>query len=188
MDSLFRVEVISKTPNPQQTIYAAMHQEILLSNSDKKMIVDPADYVWAKDYTWYLNSFGYVGRTVYCPSAKKSSSLLIHQEMLKRGVFGNLPSYRVVVDHRNNDRTDNRRCNLRLASQSQNMANRKKTKINTSGYKGVRLHKPSGKWQAYIKVNYKQKSLGLFENKADAAKAYDKNAIKLFGEYANLNF
>jgi hypothetical protein len=45
-----------------------------------------------------------------------------------------------------------------------------------------------GKWAASIKYNGKKIHLGLFDSEIDAAKTYDNEATKLFGEYINLNF
>jgi hypothetical protein len=88
------------------------------------------------------------------------------------------------IDHINGDRSDNKIENLRLASRSENNINRPAV----SGYKGVRYHKPSGKWQARITKEYKEKHLGLFETEIEAAKAYDEAAKVLHGGFATLNF
>ena len=89
------------------------------------------------------------------------------------------------VDHINGNRLDNRKENLRLVTKSQNMMNRGVQKNSTSGYKGVNEHQ--GKWRAYILENGKQKHLGVFEDKKEAARAYNKMAKLLHGEYAVLN-
>jgi hypothetical protein len=64
--------------------------------------------------------------------------------------------------------------------------NRGKQKNNTSGYKGVYLHHK--KWMAQIKYKGKIMRFGVFEDIVDAAKAYDKKAKELFGEFAFTNF
>lgn len=92
------------------------------------------------------------------------------------------------VDHINGDTLDNRRSNLRLCTVSGNNHNRMKSKNNTSGYKGVSWLKQNQKWRAYIKVNSKDKHLGCYLDKEDAARAYDKAAKEYFGEFARLNF
>ncbi len=91
-------------------------------------------------------------------------------------------------DHKNGNGHDNSYDNLRPCTRSQNMANSGKRVNNTSGFKGVSWHPQAKKWRAYIKVNGRQISLGLFDLKEDAAKAYDKAAKKYFGEFAVLNF
>lgn len=91
------------------------------------------------------------------------------------------------IDHINNNVLDNRKSNLRICNNIQNSTNKPKYKSNTSGYKCVSWSVTSKKWRAYIVVNDKQKHLGVFENKHDAARAYNKAAIELFKEYAQLN-
>lgn len=91
------------------------------------------------------------------------------------------------IDHINNDVLDNRKSNLRICNNFQNSTNKPKYKSNTSGYKCVSWSITSKKWRAYIVINDKQKHLGVFENKHDAAKAYNKAALDLFGEFAQLN-
>lgn len=92
------------------------------------------------------------------------------------------------IDHRNRVPNHNWFDNLREAGGNQNQANVDKQKNNTSGYKGVQLYKRTGKWQAYIIVNRKQKHLGYFSKVEDAARKYDKAATEAFGVFANLNF
>lgn len=93
-----------------------------------------------------------------------------------------------LVDHINGDGLDNRRANLRPATASQNNANKKISRRNTSGYKGVAWHAASGRWRAYLGVNGKQKSLGYFADPAEAGRAYDTAALAHYGEFAVLNF
>ena len=88
------------------------------------------------------------------------------------------------IDHVNRAKSDNRWCNLRPATSSQNMANRGLSKANSTGVKGVTFHKATGKWLAQIRVNNVQTHLGVFDEVADAATAYQKAAKHHFGEYA----
>jgi len=92
-----------------------------------------------------------------------------------------------VVDHVNHNTLDNRRCNLRLATKSQNAANAKRQKGRSSEYKGVAWFKPKQAWQAYIRVNYKMRRIGLFDDEVEAARAYNVAALEAFGEFARLN-
>ena len=92
-----------------------------------------------------------------------------------------------VVDHINEDTLDNRKINLRVCTHSENMMNRGKQNNNTSGYKGVIWAKRHKKWAVDIWINHKNKRIGYFDSKINAAKAYDIMAIKHYGEFANLN-
>lgn len=99
-------------------------------------------------------------------------------------VHGYMPEQ---IDHKNRDRSDNRICNLRPATHSLNESN-KATKIGcASKFRGVSAHHSSGMWRARIKVNGKERRLGLFRNEVDAATAYNEAAIVAFGEFAVLN-
>lgn len=89
-------------------------------------------------------------------------------------------------DHKNGNTLDNRRENLRLATNAQNGQNSKLYANNASGYKGVFWYKERGKWRAQIKVNGKQKFLGDFFDKEKAAEAYRIAAEKFHGEFARI--
>lgn len=91
------------------------------------------------------------------------------------------------VDHINLNKRDCRKSNLRLANQSQNIANSEKRSTNTSGYKGVFWHKRAKKWMAQLMYNGRSIYLGLHPTKEAAAIAYNTGALKYFGEYARLN-
>lgn len=89
------------------------------------------------------------------------------------------------VDHINGDPLDNRWCNLREATNSQNQANRSRT-LSSSGERGVTWHKKCHKWQAAIKIDGKNIYLGLFADKSDAANAYADAARSLYGTFTVL--
>lgn len=76
-----------------------------------------------------------------------------------------------VIDHINGDPSDNRICNLRSVEQAENMKNQALRVNNSSGRVGVRAHKVTGKWHAAIKVNGKNKHLGVFSSHAEASAA-----------------
>lgn len=106
---------------------------------------------------------------------------------------GGRPMHKVLTgwpqtDHINGNGLDNRRCNLRPATHQQNAGNRRIPSNNTSGYKGVYRTRSTGKWFARIVVNDENVHLGTFDDKVDAALAYDVAAREAFGEYALLNF
>lgn len=94
----------------------------------------------------------------------------------------------IDVDHRDGDGLNNRRSNLRFADDSQNQANRHKLTKNSSGYRGVTFHRRCGQWQSAIKVNGRSRYLGLYSAPDAAARAYDRAANELYGEFARVNF
>ncbi len=92
------------------------------------------------------------------------------------------------IDHINGNGLDCRRCNLRYCTISENNANRMSRKGSSSQFKGVTYDKSRGRWNAAIEIDGKSKAIGRFLNETDAAKAYDAEAYKKYGQYARLNF
>ncbi len=90
------------------------------------------------------------------------------------------------VDHINTIRSDNRLINLREATHGENMRNSGVHKDNTSGFKGVSFRQDTGRWQAYICTNSKQKHLGFFDTPEEAYGAYCAAAKNYHGRFANL--
>lgn len=87
------------------------------------------------------------------------------------------------MDHRDLDTLNNRRYNLRLASQSQNQQNKAVQKNNALGIKGV--YASLSRYCARIHVNGKLKHLGSFDTAEDAHSAYVTAAQEHFGEFAH---
>lgn len=95
-----------------------------------------------------------------------------------------------TADHKDLDKLNNQRDNLRRCSKADNNRNRNRLRNNTSGYTGVYLKKEKWrekKWVAEIHVDNKKISLGHFATKEDAAKAYNLAAKKNHGDFAQLN-
>lgn len=99
---------------------------------------------------------------------------------------GDIPP-KTEIDHRDTNKLNNRIENLRLATRRQNLWNRAVSVKSTSGYKGVYWKPQNGKWAAVLGYNKKQINIGLFETKELAAIAYNEQAKKIHGEFANLN-
>lgn len=137
------------------------------SNTNEPFYFDLEDYDKIKDYCWFVNSEGYI------VGGKKS--IKIHRLIM------NCPSNK-VIDHINHNKADNRKYNLRICNQSQNILNKSPSKRNTSGVTGVVYF--YNKWRAQIKVKGRHISLGMFDNKEDAIKARKEAEAKYFGEYA----
>ncbi|HTF72617.1 MAG TPA: HNH endonuclease [Edaphobacter sp.] len=105
-----------------------------------------------------------------------------HRVFMHRVVLN--ASYGMFVDHINGHGLDNRRENLRLATNAQNQRNRGAQKNNKSGLKGVYWHGGHKRWRATIYVNNIQKPLGSFNSAAEAHAAYCAAAKDLHGEFA----
>ena len=113
-------------------------------------------------------------------SNKEKIEIYLHRHLL------NTPDG-LDTDHINSITLDNRRSNLRVATTSENSRNTEKQSNNKSGYKGVSYHKGTQKWRTQITIDYKLFHLGLFTDKHDAAKAYNKASIKYHGEFGHRN-
>jgi hypothetical protein len=89
----------------------------------------------------------------------------------------------LLVDHKNGNHLDCRRQNLRVCTTAENTRNQPIHKTTTTGYKGVSVHRRSGKYRAQIRFNNRFIHIGVFSTPEEAAAAYDKTAKKLFGEF-----
>lgn len=156
--------------------------ELIIQNrKGQKFIVlhDECDQELISGYRWYIGTDGYV-RTV-----EK------YPKLMHRLILG-ITDRRVHVDHKNRNKLDNVRSNIRACTRGQNMANRRSG--GRSQYLGVSYQSYLKKGKAYtyivatIGINGKKKTLGRYKTEEEAAKAYD-NAAKIHhGEFANLNF
>ena len=145
-------------------------------------LVDDSDAERVRAFgTWHADPSGqtfYARHNVYRPGQS-------HQAVLMHSFITGWP----MVDHRNGDGLDNRRSNLRPATHSQNMGNKRRYRNNTSGFKGVTRNTGTGRpWRAVIKADGRRVHLGYFDTAEDAAHAYDRAAIDLHGEFARPNF
>lgn len=90
----------------------------------------------------------------------------------------------LFVDHINGNGLDNRRSNLRLATNAQNLMNRGASCVSASGYKGVSWDKLNQSWKVALHANKKYYFLGRFKSLPDAILAHSKGAKKFHGEFA----
>lgn len=88
------------------------------------------------------------------------------------------------IDHIDGNTKNNRLGNLREATCAENLWNTRKSKANTSGFKGVCWNSRSKSWRAYVSVNGKQHTIGYFKSKEDAFAARVHAANRMHGEFA----
>lgn len=145
----------------------------------KFALVDDADFDWLNQWKWY--------------AAKSSLTYYVHRRPTKYGklilmhrlILG-LTDPQLFPDHMDKNGLNNQRYNLRIATRSDNNSNR--ICLGISGYMGV--FRTSAKKESYfvrIIKHGKRNYLGCFDSKEQAALAYNKAAIELHGEFANLN-
>lgn len=132
---------------------------------------DKEDFDKIKDYTWSFSN-DYLRDT-------KDRSIAMHQLILPTD-NGFIPEH----IHGEKTKNDNRKENLRIATQSQNMMNTKTRSNNTSGTRGVYWRNDTQKWCAIIQINKKCISLGCFNNFDDAVNARKVAEEKYFGNFS----
>jgi hypothetical protein len=169
-------------------------------NSSLKLFakVSDSDFKELNKYKWQAfdnHGYGWYARTTNMHS-DTPSMVFMHRFIL--GVY----DPKKKVDHKDRDTLNNQRDNLRIATTSQNAANKKSCKNSTSKFLGVSKRTITEKrkekiytyfyWVSTIKVLNKNFFCGNFpytpEGEIEAARAYDKKAKELQGEFANLNF
>ena len=151
------------------------------SNTNEEFYFDLEDYDKIKDYTWGHSSQhnkpdGYLTTTVEnrIDGKRKAKTIFFHKKVV------DYP----IVDHKNRNKLDNRKENLRNATSSENSTNVGLKSNNTSGFIGVGLFKKSQKWYARINVDKVRIFLGQYSSKEDAIIARLKAEKQYYGEFA----
>lgn len=142
----------------------------------KVALVDDEDYEYLNQWKWHYDDHGYAVRNSPRTNGKQKT-ILMH-----RIVVGATDS--MEVDHINHNRLDNRGCNLRECTRSQNRMNILNYCNNTSGKKGVAWSKSHNKWRAEIGFQGKKIRLGYYDDIEKANEAYNNATKKYFGDFA----
>lgn len=139
-------------------------------------LVDDADFDWLNQWKWYAvkykNGYYAVRRCV-----------IINKKVYMHRAILNLTNGLILTDHEDRNGLNNQRSNLRVATKAQNAANCKTYLRSSSLYHGVCWCKFYKKWLVRVRRKY----VGYYENEILAALAYNKEAEKIYGEFANLN-
>lgn len=147
-------------------------------------IVDTDDYDRLSVFKWCALCSGsgpiYAARKItVAPKTRKA--ILMHREIITAA-----PHQK--IDHINGNSLDNRKANLRIATDQQNQRGfSTPRKGKSSIYRGVHFRKRSRSWIAQISVDKRVIHIGCFATEVDAAAAYNTYAIKHFGDFAQLN-
>ena len=162
--------------------YGYTYRRISLGEG-KFTTVDQEDFYRFNIFNWCPRESGPNNYVIRVISGHKNRTKIIslHREIMN-------PPKGVLIDHRNGDGLDNRRGNLREATHSQNGCNSRKRTNTSSQFLGVYFNKTKRLWASSIKSHGKRIWLGYFKSEVDAARAYDRAAIKYHGEFARLNF
>ena len=141
-------------------------------------IVDADDFDMLSRFRWRLLRSGPNRYAINCDDGR---IVRMHRLILR-------PPKNLWCDHINGDGLDNRKCNLRVCTPTQNSRNARPRENCTSKYKGVHFSRIKKKWIAKInKSDGRTIHIGSYDFEQDAAIAYDDKAIELFGEFAWLN-
>lgn len=157
--------------------------KLILTTKKQEILVDEQDYKnipMLANMKWMISTNGYAICKKYDKLIHKYSIFRMH-----RLVMNALIGY--DVDHIDGNKLNNQKANLRICTRSENARNKKMSKSNTSGYKGVCWFKEREKWMVKISPNGKSITVGYFDNLKEAARAYNAKAVELFGEFALLN-
>jgi hypothetical protein len=144
--------------------------------------VDDESFDELNQYKWHYTHYGYAGRK----SSKEEEESGLPQIILMHRQILDFPIGR-DVDHRDLDKLNNTRENLRECTKTDNSRNTKKRNNKTSKYKGVCWAKDRNKWRAFIRYNDKRIAIGSFDSEKEAGIAYNEKAKEYFGEFAWLN-
>jgi hypothetical protein len=162
-------------------------KEIKLTQG-KVALVSNEDYEFLNKYfTWHAceGRGHYYARTSF-RKFNKCVSIRMHQLIIDR-IQGGYEDDGLETDHIDGDTLNNCRRNLRKVTHNLNMQNRR-FRNTSSKYRGVCWHKIVCKWQANITINYKKIHIGYYYDEMEAAKAYDKKAVEIYGADAVTNF
>lgn len=141
-------------------------------------VVDSDMFDELNAYRWKFSTNGYAVRNEWIEGAGGKYRVISMHRVIMR-----VDDADHEVDHRDRNRLNNFRDNLRITSCFGNNQNASKRKDNTSGVKGVSFSNQRGKWQAYINANKKTYNLGFFDQKEDAISARLAKAKELHGEF-----
>lgn len=147
----------------------------ILRIGSSSFLFDLDDLPVIESRSWYVDKDGYLTSSYYYLGA-------LRIVRFHRIVAHPKPGQR--VDHKNKNRADNRKQNLRCCGSVENNRNRGRYSTNTSGITGVTFDKKRGKWIATIMFNHKRIFIGRFQKKEDAIVARLEAEVRLFGEFA----
>lgn len=143
------------------------------------ILINTFDWPLLSKYRWYVFMPNKKSSTYYAGTVKHNKVIYMHALLL------NTPKG-MKSDHINRNGLDNTRNNLRIATDTQSMANRvvKRSKV---GYIGVYESYPK-RYSVKVSIDSKTIYLGTYDTVEEAAEVYDKKILQLRGDFAVFNF
>jgi hypothetical protein len=158
----------NKIYTDNENCYISLYDR-LGNEKEEVAICDKDDFDLVKNYRWSLFPGNYVWNN--------KNKCFLHNILMSSK----------QIDHVDGNGLNNKRSNLRYANQSQNNMNKRISKNNSSGFKGVHFDNYSKKWIVQIRKNKKLVFKKGVKSKEEAAILYDQKAKELFGEFARTN-
>lgn len=157
---------------------------LIMLTKGKTTIIDTedADLCSLKWYAYHNDGLYYAVHSFEIGDGKRKH-IGLHRIILSR-IIGRDLKANELPDHIDRDTLNNRRSNLRVASSSQNQANKKRKKNSKSGFKGVYYHKRDKKWIVQVKKGGVYVYTGRFDTPEEAHEAYKREAKRAHGEFA----
>ena len=156
---------------------------IAASNDGTLFYVSDEDYLDVLNYgPWYINDEGYAIRRL---RGSRDLKIKLHQYIVTVQMKLIVPDG-LEIDHKDNNRLNNTRENLRIVTKAQNQHNRAGNLNTRFGVKGVHWNHLHQKFVARIQVNGRRMSLGEFDTLEEAQEAYRLASIKYHGEFGRL--
>ena len=164
-----------------------MFMKTLILTQGQVALVDDEDFEKLSKWKWtaYRGHHTWYAKRAYGFPSNGKSKTRTRTISMHRQIMGLKYGDTRMVDHINHNGTDNRKENLRLCDNSKNFQNQISRRAK---YKGINFMPKLGKWRARICLNRKQVHIGLYLTDIEAAQAYDREAKKIFKEFAHLNF
>ncbi len=154
--------------------------QIISLTKDQVALVDDDDFERLSQYEWAAIKSS-TSHTYYATTYGGAGRALSMHRLIMDAPDG------VQVDHKDGNGLNNTKANLRFATHAENMRNRRLSRSNKVGLKGVSRQKNAATFRAQIKFEGVRHHLGNFRDAQDAARAYNKAALRLHGEFARIN-
>lgn len=153
----------------------------------KIVLIDDEDWEKVRVYKWVINAPTKANRKYYAQHDFYVEGVH-HVILMHRLIMGCVKGDGVYIDHIDGNTLNNHKSNLRFSSIAENTRNQQKHRDSMNPYKGIKYDKRDKLWVARIQYNKKRIYVGYSKDPVEAAKAYDRKAIELHGEFAYTNF